>query len=301
MIKLGFWVGLWAAAMSSGSAQVLVEVVQPQDQFLPGEALPVAVRITNDSGQTLHLGGEPDWLTFSVESRNGAVVPKMGEVPVVGPFALPSARVATRRMDLGPCFPISQPGRYNITANLRIKEWGVDVTSPPRAFDVIEGVSLWQVDFGVPKAPGEANGSPEIRRYILQQANYVRGQLRLYLRVTDYTGAKPLRVVLVGRMLSFSRLEHLLDQASNLHLLYQDGPHAYSYFVYNPDGQLLARQTHDYIDTRPRLKVDADGKISVTGGVRRVTASDLPPPKPLVAPEPPKPLNPPAETAVTRP
>jgi hypothetical protein len=292
MTKPGFWAGLLAATLFSASAQVTVEVTQPQDQFLPGEALPVTVRIMNLSGQTLRLGGDADWLTFSVESREGVVVPKLGDLPVFDPFELPSSKMAAKRMDLGPCFPITQIGRYNIIATVRIKEWGREIASKPKGMDVIEGVPLWQQEFGVPRAPGQTNGSPEIRRYILQQANYVKGQLRLYLRVTDLTGTRPLRVVPIGGLISFSRPEHLIDQASDLHVLYQDGPHSFSYTRFSPEGELLARQTHDYIGTRPRLKVDAEGKISVFGGLRRITSTDVPPPKPVVSLEAPKPLNP---------
>jgi hypothetical protein len=292
MTKPGFWVSLLAATVFSASAQVTVQVTQPQDQFLPGEALPVTVRIMNLSGQTLHLGGASDWLSFSMESREGVVVPKVGDLPVFEPFDLPSSKMATKSMDLAPCFPVTQLGRYNLIATLRIKEWGREIASQPKSLDVIHGVSLWQQDFGVPPAPGQTNGSPEIRRYILQQANYVKGQLRLYLRVADVTGTKPPRVVPIGALMSFSRPEHLIDQASDLHVLYQDGPHSFSYTKFSPQGEILARQTHEYIGPRPRLRVDADGKISVFGGLRRITSTDVPPPKPELSVEAPKPLGP---------
>jgi hypothetical protein len=293
---------LLAATAFSASAQITVEVTQPQDQFLTGEALPVTVRIMNLSGQTLHLGGDSDWLTFSVESREGVVVPQFGTLPVFDPFDLPSSRLASKRIDLSPCFPVIQVGRYNIIANVKIREWeGREIASRPKGMDIINGVSLWQQEFGVPPAPGQTNGSPEIRRYILQQANYVRGQVRLYLRVTDLTGARPPRVVLIGPLMSFSRPEQKIDQDSDLHVLYQDGPHSFSYSKFSPDAELLARQTHDYVGTRPRLRVDADGNIFVFGGVRRITSTDVPPPKPAVDQETPppaadpetaKPLNP---------
>jgi hypothetical protein len=215
-------------------------------------------------------------------------VPKVRDLPLFEPFDLPSSKMASKRIDLGPSFPIGQPGRYNIIATVRIRGWGREVASQPKGFDIIEGASMWQQDFGV---PGQTNGNPEIRRYILQQANYVKGQLRLYLRVTDMTGTRPFRVVPIGALLSFSRPEHLIDQASNLHLLYQDGPHSFGYFKFNPDGELLARQTHEYIGTRPRLRLDVDGNITVFGGQRRIAASDVPPPKPEVTFESPKPLD----------
>src|SRR5207249_11768589 len=70
-----------------------------QDQFLPGETLPAAVRISNRSGQTLRLGAEEDWLTFSVEARESAVVAKIGEVPVRGEFVVESSQRATKHVD----------------------------------------------------------------------------------------------------------------------------------------------------------------------------------------------------------
>ena len=82
MKALGLWLACLAAALTPVSAQVTVELTLEQDQFLPAESLPLAVRITNRSGQNLRLGRGEDWLTFSVEAREGEVVPKLGEVPV---------------------------------------------------------------------------------------------------------------------------------------------------------------------------------------------------------------------------
>ena len=42
--------------------------------YLRDESLPVKVRITNRSGQELHLGREADWLNFIVENRDGSLV-----------------------------------------------------------------------------------------------------------------------------------------------------------------------------------------------------------------------------------
>ena len=94
--------GMLAGIITSSPAQVTLEVVLDQKQFLPGESLPVAVKITNLSGQSLHLGAEPNWLTFSVESADGFVVLKNAEVPVLGEFDLASSQMATKRVDLHP-------------------------------------------------------------------------------------------------------------------------------------------------------------------------------------------------------
>jgi hypothetical protein len=276
MRKVGLWLCLLAGLVSPVWGQVAVEVVLDQEQFLPGEALPVAVRVSNRSGQKLSFGAEADWLTFAIESRDGLVVPKMGEAPVIGSFDLESAERGTKHVDIAPFFSITQPGRYAITATVRIKEWGQTVTSRPKNFNVMEGAKLWEQEFGVPTPLGGTNTIPEVRKYVLQQANYLKGKLRLYLRLTDATGTKTFRVVPIGLILSFSRPEPRIDKFSNLHLLYQNWAHSFSYTVFTPDGEIVDRQAYDYTDTRPRLQVDDEGRISVAGGVRRVTSNGSP-------------------------
>lgn len=283
--------GFLLASLVQLSAQVTVEVTLEQEQFLPGEALPAAVKIRNRSGQTLHMGREADWLTFSVESesREGFVVTKSGEAPVMGEFTLESSQVATKQVDLAPYFALTRPGRYSTIATVRIKEWDGQTTSPPKAFDIINGAKLWSQDFGVPPAAGATNQPPEIRRYTLQQANYLRKQLRLYLRLTDESESRVLKVFPIGPLVGFSQPEPRVDQRSHLHLLYQDGARTFSYTVINPDGEIIVRQTHEYIGSRPRMQTSKDGKISVVGGARRVTNKDLPvPSKKEDEPKPPQ-------------
>ena len=243
MKALGLWLVFLAAALSPVSAQVTVEVTLDQDQFLPSESLPAAVRITNRSGQALRLGGEEDWLTFSVESRGSAVmtktavVTKTGEVPVAGEFVLESSRVATKRVDLAPYFALNHPGRYSIIATVRIKDWNQNVISQPKSFDIIEGARLWEQDIGVPNSAEGTNTVPEVRKFIVQQANYLKAQLRLYVRLTDASGTKTIRVLPIGPMVSFGRPESQVDMFSNLHLLYQEGAHSLQLHGGQPAGR----------------------------------------------------------------
>jgi hypothetical protein len=280
MKALGLWLVLMAAALPPVSAQVLVELVPEQEQFLPAESLPITVRISNRSGQNLRLGKGEDWLTFYVESRDNHVVAKTGEVPVAGEFVLESSRVVTLHVDLAPYFLLNHSGRYSVTATVQIKDWNQEVRSQPKSFDIIEGSKLWEQEIGVPDTASGTNATPEVRKFILQQANYLRSQLRLYVRLTDASGARTFRVFPIGPMVSFGRPEPQVDKYSNLHLLYQEGPHSYNYTVINPDGEMIARRTYDYVDKRPRLTPDAEGKVLVTGGVRRPTPKDIPPSTP---------------------
>ena len=280
---------LLLARLTPAMAQVKVEVALDQEQFLPGEALVASVKIRNRSGQVLHMGGDADWLTFSVEAREGFVVTKISEVPVKGEFTLESAQVATKKVDLSPYFVLTRLGHYSVTATVRIKEWNGQETSPPKGFDIINGAKLWSQDFGVPTTKTASGQAPEIRRYALVQANYLK-QLRLYFRLTDDSESKVFRLYSIGPLVGMSQPEHQVDQFSHLHVLYQNGARTFSYTVFNPDGETVVRQTYAYIGSRPRLQPDKDGTVSVIGGERRMMSNDLPVTKKSEdEPKPPKP------------
>jgi hypothetical protein len=278
MKKLFLFLALLSAPFSHLLAQVKAEVVLDQEYFLDGEALPAAVRITNRSGQTLQFGETPDWLTFSIESREGFIVAKTSEVPVEGEFKLESGKVATRRVELAPHFTLSRVGRYQIVATVRLKDWNRQITTPPQNFSIVHGAKIWSQEFGVPPPAGTTAHSPEVRRYTLEQVNYHRSQLRMYLRLTGADESQVIKVFPLGPLVSFSNPEHQIDKESRLHVFYQYGARSFCYQVISPAGELLTRQTYDYAETRPRLELSEEGNVVVVGGVRRASPTDLPTP-----------------------
>jgi hypothetical protein len=276
MKSLCFIFGFVWLAVFSVSAQVSVSVTLDQDQFLPSEAVQVAVHVTNRSGQTLHLGADSNWLTFSVESADGFIVLKNADPPVQGEFDLGSSEVATKHVDLEPYFALARSSHYSIVATVRIKEWDTEISSPPKDFDVIDGARLWSQVFGVPLPAGVTNRAPEIRKYTLEEANYLRSQLQLYVQVSDESEAYVLRVRPLCRMVSFGQPEAQVDHLSNLHVLSQSGGSVFTYSVINPNGDVLQQEIYDYVNTHPRLNVDENGDIVVLGGVRRAKAGEVP-------------------------
>jgi hypothetical protein len=274
--------GLALLTFFSASAQITVDVVLDQEQFLPSESMPVAVRITNRSGQPLHLGADAKWLTFNVESLDGKMVVKKADVPVQEEFDLSSSQMATKHVDLAPYFTLTRQGGYRVTATVHIKSWNMEIPSPPQSFNVIDGAKLWSQTFGLPAPAGMTNAVPEVRKYTLEEANYLRSQLRMYIQVSDESETRIFKVRAIGPMVSFSQPEAQLDRLSNLHVIYQSGARIFTYSEVNPDGDIIRQEIYDYFDTRPRLHVNDDGSITVIGGARRVkpTANELPLVKP---------------------
>jgi hypothetical protein len=268
---LKWMAGLLSVVWAQAQVQVMLEL--EQDQLLPGESLRVAARTINYSGQTLSLGHDNDWLQFMIERPDGIPVSCRGTVPVEEAFELPSSKMATKRVDLTPFYDFEKPGRYLVTATVRVAAWGREFRSKPMTFHVVRGSTLWQQEVGVPVPGGEVR-DPEVRRYILQQALHVK-ELKLYARVTDASGGHIYGTIPLGLMLSFSEPEKAIDEQTRLHVLWQTGARAFTYCVVDPNGRLVRRETHDIADSRPALRRDSEGKLGVVGGVRRAAASDL--------------------------
>jgi len=258
---------------ATANAQISVELLLEQDQFLRDESLPVKVRIINRSGQTLRFGPGMDWLSFNVETREGKLAPITDDLPRGEAFTLESSMVATRLLDLSSAYRFELPNRYSVSAVVKMKEWGQEFPSKAKPFEIVRGAKLWEQEFGIPSE----GGAPEVRKYILQQAQYQK-RLMLYLRVTDPGERFSYRCVPVGPLVSFSRPEAQVDRASNLHLLFQNGARSFRYAVYNPSAELQVRQYHEYTQSRPALRMNDAGGIFVNGGARRILAEDVPPP-----------------------
>jgi hypothetical protein len=261
------------AMAGSLSAQVKVQLLMDHDQFLPGEQLPVKVRVSNNSGQTLRFGDEA-WLSYSVEDTDGTIVMRTGEAPTAHNFDVIPSQWASTGTDLAPYFKLTKPGRYTVVATVKIRDWRRSVTSAPLHFDVITGTRFWEQAFGMPQAADNHN-PPEVRKYILQKATTAH-DTKLYFRLTDADEVRSLRVFSIGPMMSFSDPQMRVDQASNLHLLYQQGARAYAYLVINLDGDVKRRETYVYVNSAPRLKVDEHGEAVIVGGVRRFADNDVP-------------------------
>ena len=274
------WLWILAGWLATGSplqAQVTVEITQRQTDYLPREAIILGVRITNLAGRTIALGKDANWLHFLVERKSKGFLSRTDDMPLKGLFQIESSKVATRYVNLAPFYDITIPGRYRVSAVVTIDELGLQVTSTPKDFDIVRGISLWEQGFGVPNSAGITNTPPEFRKYILQQTANLQ-QMRLYVCLTDSVENRIFRVSFLGPMVSFSRPEAQLDAASNLYVLWQTGARIFQFTQVGTEGRVKLRQTYTHTNSRPTLKKDADGKIRVIGGIRRVSEEDLPSP-----------------------
>ena len=81
--------------LAQAQEQVKVELALEREKFLANESLEVRVRVTNRSGQTLHLGKEADWLTFTISSADNRIISRLRTNRVTD--AVPSPRIQESR------------------------------------------------------------------------------------------------------------------------------------------------------------------------------------------------------------
>lgn len=258
---------------TAAQAQVNVELVLDQEQYLRNESLPVRVRISNDSGRALRLGEDPEWLTFTITEESGKQVLKTGEVPLAKPFTIEPAKTVSLRTDLMPHFDLSQVGHYTLNLKMKVPQINEEISAKPKSFDIISGVTLWEKNVGVPGTEPLVT-----RKYALQHATYFKQQ-RLYVRVTDATGLRIVNVASLGQSLSISQPETMVDNVSHLHVLFRNNQETFFYGVITTDGDLIIRQTYEFAPSPPKLRAETDGRVVVAGGRRKILLSDLPPPR----------------------
>ncbi|MBX3748224.1 MAG: hypothetical protein KF833_23185 [Verrucomicrobiae bacterium] len=275
--------GAWLFATAGVRAQVTgleISVSLEDTVFLPGEEVPVAVRITNLAGRPLSFGEGPDWLVFHVETRGGNAVERLAPTPYREPFMLESSQAGTQWWNIQPLFDLDEGGSYVVYAELRMPEWERRVFSRGATFIVQPARKMWEVTFGVPPEPGVESGAPEVRRYALQSVTRLK-ERRLYARVTNVEETHIYRVVFLDRLLTFSNPEQQLDILSRLHVLFQTGGNTYTYCVVDPDGELVIRQRHEILPgSRPFLARTDGGRVEVRGGRRLPALTDIPLPEP---------------------
>lgn len=268
-----------ATAVQAQYSGVTADLRLDQNQFMPDEDMQLKVRVINRSGEAVTLGQDNQWVAFTIVGDDGYLAPKLGDVPVKGEFTLLSGQSGTRTFNPTPCFDFRRPGHYRLSATVRIPQWNQEIECRPVNFVVANGLplpNLANLSVGVPPPAGVSNAPPTVRRYSLIKVSYL-SDLILYFRLTD-EGGQTLRVFPLAKMLSFSVPEAQVDRWNNLHVLFQTGSRAFSYFVMNTEGRLVVRQTHEYAGTRPSLRFTEDGQVFVAGGLRRYSENDIPAP-----------------------
>ena len=271
MHRLSSWLCLLLLVVAA-HGQVDVKLEFEQDKFLPGESSEVILRIANFTGGPLRLGDRPDWLRFSVENVSGVGVARKAEVEETGAFTLKTGARATLRFDLTPLFQIDQVGRYQVSATVYTGSGENHVITAPVEFEIMNGVVLWEREFGLSGAAGER------RRYAILQANYLK-RARIFAVITNPEATVTHKVIALGTVVSFNPPTMAMDSQNRLHVLHQYGADEFLHHRIQPDGTIALRHTYMSRVGRPILGVAGPGDVAVVRATRRPAPQDISPPE----------------------
>ncbi len=265
--RLSKWLCLFLLVMTV-HAQVDVKLEFDQNKFLTGETSEVILRIANFTGGPLRLGERADWLRFSLENVSGVGVARTADLEETGAFTLKTGARATLRFNLTPLFKIDQVGRYNVSATVYTGSGDNHVITAPAEFEVMNGVVLWEREFGV------LGGGSERRRYAVVQANYLK-RARIFAVITNPEASVTYKVMPLGTVVSFNPPSMAMDAQNRLHILHQYGADEYLHHRIHADGTVAVR--HNYVSRvgRPILGVDGTGDVAVVRATRRASNLDI--------------------------
>lgn len=238
--------------------QVALEMTR--SLYMMNEPVMAKISITNLSGRDQNFSDAPGkpWFSFEVFAGKDSLIPPINPDYHLGELYVPTGKTVTRNINVTPLYGLQEYGPHSIRAVLYDKDKDQYYTSARRAFEITEGILLWKQSVGV--SAENSTHTYSLLTHRLPTEN------RLYVRIINDTASRVVSCFSIGRVLSFSPPEHVLDSQNNLHVLQMVGPKAYLYTEIAPTSEILARDP--YIDGRsnPHLFRDESGAVRVRGG-----------------------------------
>ncbi len=255
---------VFCALATAASAQVQVNLQMERKNFVAGEALPVTVTITNQSGQDLNFQGSKGagWLDLTVISSTSSTPMTPSIEPAFGTMSVPLGQTKGRSFDLRKIYPLTQMGNYSVYATIRLpgQERGGFISNRA-AFTLNNAIPYWTQKVGL----GRDNAATREFRIM----SYNNGdKTMLYAQVIDLKTGSPLQTHSLGEYLSFAKPAVTVDKSQVMHALYMVAPMVWSHARVNSDGILLGGQLHKSAGGgSPMLVTTKEGAVAVANSI----------------------------------
>ncbi len=245
---------------SSARAQMQVALEMTRPLYMMHEPILAKISITNLSGRDQNFADSPghQWFSFEIFAGKDSLIPPINPDYHLGELYVPTGKTVTRTINITPLYGLQEYGPHSVKAVLYDKGKDQYYTSNRTAIEITEGLLLWKQSVGIPQS-----GSTHTYSLLTHR---LPNENRLYVRILDDTASRVISCFSIGRVLSFSPPEHVLDSQNNLHVLQMVGPKAYLYTAISSSGEILSRDP--YIDgkSNPHLVRDESGTVRVRGG-----------------------------------
>ena len=240
-------------------AQVAVTLTLPSAKALLYEDVIATVVVQNNSGQMLTLDSTQGTVRFwlDVERNGGRIIRRRDDAPLVSAVKIMPGEARTFGFNLPRLYAIRSQGQYKVRAGVELN--GALYVSPQTMLELVSGFEFQRLTAGV---PGDAQA---MRTYIL---SYFQrdGFENIYLRIED-ADKTVYGVFNLGRVIRVRPTEIKVDEAGNVHVLFQTMGMGFVHTAFTPFGVQLFAKTYTGTRGRASLTQQPNGQITVPEGI----------------------------------
>lgn len=256
-IGLGAAIGLMAVP-AWVAAQVAIALTLPSAKALLYEDVVATVVIQNNSGQMLTMDSTRGPVRFwlDVGRDGGRTIARRDDSPLLRAVELMPGEARTFEFNVARLYAMRSLGLYKIRAGVDMN--GAQYVSPEATLEIAGGFECQRLTAGI---PGDAHA---LRTYILYyfQKDSVEN---IYLRIED-ADKTVYGLFNLGRVVRVRPTEMKVDEAGNVHVLFQTMGMGFVHTAFTPFGVQLFSKT--YMGTRGRasLMQQSNGQVTVPEG-----------------------------------
>lgn len=243
-------------------AQISVDLKIDRRSFMAYEPVLATISITNLSGRDIVLQDTESerWLSFQIQTGGDQPVAPRNRDYHLSPLPIASGESLKRQIDLVALYPITDYGLYRIKASVYFADSATYHSSAPIPIEVSEGKLIWSQTVGQPA--GSEGGLRDLSLLTFRRPthNY------LYAKVESREKATVYATHCLGKLITGTQPQVLLDSFNQLNVLHVGGPKAYLHTVVGLDGQLLSQEVYYATKTRPEMRRGPAGEIAIFGG-----------------------------------
>lgn len=221
------------------------------------EPIRATVVIRNNTGGVLafNAGQDSPRFSFEVERNKNETFKPTDLSPLLFGLKLVPSGVTTNAFDLTSLYTMQLRGLYKVRACL---EWrNILFVSPAIELEMLKGFEIARVIAGV---PGE---QAAMRVYILEYLTRESGE-HLYLRIEDDHSKKIYGVHKLGHIVRVRQPEMKIDEAGNVHVLFQSMSMVFVHAAFTPYGIQLFLKNYADKSNAIRLHNLPNGQISAS-------------------------------------
>lgn len=249
-----------AAALFAGmplSAQVELSLTIEPAKAILCEPVSARVVIRNNTGGILTFDAEHDSARFFFElerSRNIAVK-QNDRTPLLYGLKIVPGEIVTNLFNLTSLYAMQTHGLYKLRAYL---EWNnLLFASRPFELEMLKGFEITKLIAGVP------GGQGAMRAYILEYMTKENGE-QVYLRIEDSDSSAIYGMYNLGHIVRVRQPEMKVDEAGNVHVLFQTMAMVFVHTAFTPYGVQLFSRSYADKNNKIALVNLPNGRVSVS-------------------------------------